>query len=96
MQSAERLSPGRALSNLNAVATSVSVALALHHMRLGPRPLCLIEKAFALVQGQAAKATTPTVWLLTPLVEHAGTCGLARAARAEALLPLRCVGAASR
>jgi Dehydrogenases with different specificities (related to short-chain alcohol dehydrogenases) len=38
----------------------------------------------------------PTVWLLAPAAaEHTGSVGLARAARAEALLPLRCVGAPS-
>eukprot|EP00966_Prymnesium_polylepis_P198093 4589962-Prymnesium_polylepis.1 len=38
----------------------------------------------------------PTVWLLVPTAcEHTGGVGLARAARAEARLPLRCVGASS-
>ena len=64
--------------------------------------LSALEQALALVQSQLAGAPTPELWLLSdpPVAAHtsvaqAGVWGLARSARAEAQLPLRCFGSLS-
>ena len=91
-----RPSDAAAQSTLRAAAHAPAVAVSLHHAHLRTRPLCALEAVLALVQAQAARVPMPTVWLLVATAaEHTGSVGLARAARAEALLPLRCVGASS-
>ena len=93
----QRLDSARVLDVLRA---TVVAATATQRGRLAPRPLCALEACLALVQAQAATAPAPAVVLLTlgaqpargvPSAAHAGTWGLARAARAEAQLPLRCL-----
>jgi len=83
----------------------VVAAAATQRAHLAPRPLCALEASLALVQAQAATAPAPTVVLLTlgalpsrgaPSAAHAGAWGLARSARAEAQLSLRCIDSSVR
>ena len=71
--------------------SAVAAAVAGQRGSLACLPLFALEVALALVQTQAAMVGTPSVWLLTARAyaardgaAHAGTCGLARSARAEA------------
>ena len=77
-----------------------AAAVCVRDGQAGLEPLCAVEVALALVQSRAAAAAAPAVWLLTEGAQlaqglarpsHAGAWGLARSARAEAPLPLRCI-----
>ena len=71
--------------------TGVAVTLAL-----GPLGLFELEMALVLVQTQAAAEPPPLMWLLSTVGQwQAEPWGLARSARAEALLPLQCFNGVS-
>ena len=79
---------------------TVVARIATQRPRSGRIPLSALEVVLALVQAQAGAATVPMVWLLSSGVQaagsgaaHAGAWGLARSARAEVALPLKCVDA---
>jgi 3-oxoacyl-(acyl-carrier-protein) synthase/NADPH:quinone reductase-like Zn-dependent oxidoreductase len=68
---------------------AIAVAVATQHGCLAASPLSALEVALTLVQTQPTTLPASKVWLLTTgSPEHAGSCGLARSARAEASLPL--------
>ena len=84
--------------------SAVVVAAALCRGRCELRALFALELVFALVQQQGQKTVQQPcpMWLLTaavntsaPRSSHAGSWGMARSARAEALLPLRCFDASA-
>ena len=56
-------------------------------------PLFALQVALTLVQAQAAEMLTVQLLALDTYAAHAGGWGLARSARAEALLPLACIDA---
>jgi 3-oxoacyl-(acyl-carrier-protein) synthase len=79
--------------------SSFAAAVAVCRGQASVQELCALETSLALVQTQAVTAPVPSVWLLTVGVQlaqgthgavHAGAWGLARSARVEAQLPLRC------
>ena len=82
----------------------VVVALAGERGSLACSPLSALEVVLTFVQTHAMSVSTSHVWLLTACARtacdrfsHAGTCGLARSARAEApLLPLAWIDASMR
>ena len=88
-------------AKLAAATWSVAAAaVACQRGQIERDALCALEVALALVQSQADATPPPAVWLLTTGtqqaarthgVSHAGAWGLARSARAEARLPVRCV-----
>ena len=77
---------------------AVEMAAATQRAPAAKLPLCVLEVALALAQSQAMTTAVVGVRLLTSGVqrshwwEHAGLWGLARSARAEALVPLQCLG----
>ena len=83
-----------AISGDDCVVASV---VATQRASLSALPLFALEVALMLVQTQAAATAVPSVWLLTQGSQtlrrpaHAGSWGLARSARAEAMLPLQCI-----
>ena len=73
----------------NGKLAAIAVVVATQHGWLEASPLFALEVALALVQTQLTTSPALNVWLLTTgSPEHAGSCGLARSARAEASLPL--------
>ena len=88
-------------AKLAAATWSVAAAaVACQRGQIERDALCALEVALALVQSQADATQPPAVWLLTTGTQqaarthgasHAGAWGLARSARAEARLPVRCV-----
>ena len=74
--------------------TADIIAIVRSEKSQAPLVLCALETAMTLMQTQTSKMS-PT-WLLTssaPAPECAGTRGLVRVGRAEAMLPLHCIGA---
>ena len=79
----------------------VALAVATRRERRELDALGALESALAIVQAQATgRGPAPSTWLLTAGAQrgasvrtpaHAGCWGLARSARAEAQLPLRCI-----
>ena len=89
-------------AKLGAAAWSaVAAAVSMQRGQMGVDSLFALEVALALVQTQATKAPSRMVWLLTTSSQlvhagrsaphHGGSWGLARSARNEAQLPLRCL-----
>ena len=76
-------------------AASIVAAAAQRASRVS---LSALEMALGLAQAQAAIASAASAWLVTTgatLSEGAGSWGLARSARMEALVAMRCIDASS-
>eukprot|EP00966_Prymnesium_polylepis_P322860 7379094-Prymnesium_polylepis.1 len=89
---------GASASELGVDVWAVAMTVARGRGVAASDSLCALEAALTSVQAQAVQVPSPSVWLLTasaPAAQCAGTVGLARVGRAEAQLPLRCVGAAA-
>ena len=81
--------------------SAIAVAVAMARAQKELHELYALETALAVIQMQAASETPPTVWLLSRGVQligsragsaaHAGGWGMARSARVETRVPLRCV-----
>eukprot|EP00966_Prymnesium_polylepis_P185353 4296518-Prymnesium_polylepis.1 len=75
----------------------VAMAVPMQRAQLARLPAFVLEVTLVLTQLLAVQAAAPQVWLLATGAhearrpQHAGNWGLARAARAELSLPLRCV-----
>ena len=77
-------------------SAAVALAVAMQRASLAAGPLFGLEVALALVQTQAATMPLPKMWLITMgSPTHEGSWGLARAARAEASLPVHCIDGAA-
>ena len=76
-----------------------ALAMATQRASRALQPLILLEEVLALAQVQARTELVPTVWLLTPQANptaqpaRMGSWGLARTARMEGSLTLRCMDA---
>ena len=74
------------------------VVVAVQPAKFSLLGLAAVEVALDMLQAQAVSAPPTVMWLLAAgtilpdSVAYSGLWGLARAARAEALLPLRCLG----
>ena len=97
-------SPGRALAPLPAqprdgqIVTMVTASAT----RAAAQPLASLHGLFVVANAAACAASVPTVWVLTsapharaPHTPLAAQWGFARAARAEAQLPLHCIDSPS-
>ncbi|MDC0525473.1 enoyl-CoA hydratase-related protein [bacterium] len=74
----------------------IATTVATQRGSLTRLPLFALEVALTLVQTQTTMTLVPNVWLLLAGdPSHSGTWGLARSARAEALLPLVSIHAPS-